>query len=104
MKDKLYSLFLKHPLICTDTRQIRTGCLFFALQGERFDGNRFALEALGKGAAYAVVDNCSVEDPRLIRVPDVLAALQHLSLTHRNTFNIPVIALTGSNGKTTTKE
>ena len=104
MKDKLYSLFLKHPLICTDTRQIRTGCLFFALQGERFDGNRFALEALGKGAAYAVVDNCSVEDPRLIRVPDVLAALQHLSVTHRKTFNIPVIALTGSNGKTTTKE
>ena len=104
MKDKLYSLFLKHPLICTDTRQIRRGCLFFALQGERFDGNRFALEALGKGAAYAVVDNCSVDDPRLIRVPDVLAALQQLSVTHRNTFNIPVIALTGSNGKTTTKE
>ena len=104
MKDKLYSLFLKHPLICTDTRLIRSGCLFFALRGERFDGNHFALEALAKGAAYAVVDNCLVDDPRLIRVPDVLAALQHLSVIHRKTFNIPVIALTGSNGKTTTKE
>ncbi|HOO42572.1 MAG TPA: UDP-N-acetylmuramoyl-tripeptide--D-alanyl-D-alanine ligase [Bacteroidales bacterium] len=104
MKEKLYSLFLKHPDICTDTRQIRPGCIFFALRGERFDGNLFAREALGKGAAFAVVDNCSGEDPRLIRVPDVLEALQHLSVTHRKTFNIPVIALTGSNGKTTTRE
>ncbi|MFA5301216.1 MAG: UDP-N-acetylmuramoyl-tripeptide--D-alanyl-D-alanine ligase [Bacteroidales bacterium] len=104
MKEKLYSLFIKHPDVCTDTRQIRPGCLFFALRGERFDGNLFAREALGKGAAYAVVDNCSGDDPRLIRVPDVLNALQQLSVTHRKSFNIPVIALTGSNGKTTTKE
>ncbi|MFA5443758.1 MAG: UDP-N-acetylmuramoyl-tripeptide--D-alanyl-D-alanine ligase [Bacteroidales bacterium] len=104
MEEKLYSLFLKHPDVCTDTRQIRPGCLFFALRGERFDGNHFALDALGKGAVYAVVDNCSGDDPRLIRVPDVLDSLQQLSVTHRKTFNIPVIALTGSNGKTTTKE
>ncbi len=104
MKETLYSLFLKHPDVCTDTRQIRPGCLFFALRGDRFDGNLFAGEALGKGAAYAVVDNCSGDDSRLIRVPDVLEALQQLSVTHRKAFNIPVIALTGSNGKTTTKE
>jgi UDP-N-acetylmuramoyl-tripeptide--D-alanyl-D-alanine ligase len=104
MEENLYSLFLKHPDVCTDTRQIRPGCIFFALRGEHFDGNLFACEALGKGAAYAVVDNCLGDDPRLIRVPDVLDALQQLSLTHRKTFKIPVIALTGSNGKTTTKE
>ncbi len=104
MEEKLYSLFLKHPDVCTDTRQIRPGCLFFALRGERFDGNLFALEALGKGAAYAVVDNCSGDDPRLIRVPDALESLQQLAVNHRDKFQVPVIALTGSNGKTTTKE
>ena len=100
----LYDLFLKHPDICTDTRQIRPGCLFFALKGDRFDGNLFVPEALEKGAAFAVADNYPGTDPRCIRVPDVLKALQDLAVIHRNHFAGPVFALTGSNGKTTTRE
>jgi UDP-N-acetylmuramoyl-tripeptide--D-alanyl-D-alanine ligase len=79
--------------------------LFFALKGERFDGNRFALQALDKGAAYAIVDDTSLPAyPRLWHVEEVLAALQTLAQTHRRTLKIPVIAITGTNGKTTTKE
>ncbi|HPV87597.1 MAG TPA: UDP-N-acetylmuramoyl-tripeptide--D-alanyl-D-alanine ligase [Bacteroidales bacterium] len=100
----LYALFDKHPRVCTDTRQIVPDCLFFALKGEHFDGNLFAEEALEKGAAYAIVDNYSGTDPRCVVVPDVLLALQDLAAMHRSGFDIPVIALTGSNGKTTTKE
>ncbi|HHV03155.1 MAG: UDP-N-acetylmuramoyl-tripeptide--D-alanyl-D-alanine ligase [Bacteroidales bacterium] len=102
--ERLYAVFEKYPRICTDTRQINPGCLFFALKGERFDGNQFAGEALEKGAAYAVVDNYQGTDPRCIRVPDVLRALQDLAAMHRSGFRGPVFALTGSNGKTTTKE
>jgi UDP-N-acetylmuramoyl-tripeptide--D-alanyl-D-alanine ligase len=102
--DRLVALFEKHPDICTDTRQIRPGCLFFALKGERFDGNMFASQALEKGAAYAVVDQYRGTDPRCIVVPDVLKALQQLAAVHRSRFTGPVLALTGSNGKTTTKE
>jgi UDP-N-acetylmuramoyl-tripeptide--D-alanyl-D-alanine ligase len=81
------------------------GCLFFALKGARFDGNRFALQALEKGAARAVVDDASLPThPQLWLVDDVLAALQTLANRHRRTLNIPVIAVTGTNGKTTTKE
>ena len=81
------------------------GCLFFALKGARFDGNRFALQALEKGAARAVVDDAALPaHPQLWRVDDVLAALQTLANIHRRTLNIPVIAVTGTNGKTTTKE
>lgn len=101
----LYPIFLEHPEICTDTRKITKGCIFFALKGDRFNGNCFAKEALEKGAAYAVID----EKPeqllhRMILVDDALRTLQTLATYHRNQFNIPVIGLTGSNGKTTTKE
>jgi UDP-N-acetylmuramoyl-tripeptide--D-alanyl-D-alanine ligase len=82
MMNHLYDLFLKHPDICTDTRQIRPGCLFFALKGDRFDGNLFVPEALEKGAAFAVADNYPGTDPRCIRVPDVLKALQDLAVIH----------------------
>jgi len=102
--ERLVALFEKHPDICTDTRQIRPGCLFFALKGEHFDGNMFASQALKNGAAYAVVDNYQGTDPRCILVPDVLQALQQLASMHRSRFTGPVLALTGSNGKTTTKE
>lgn len=101
----LFDLFRKHRTISTDSRRLPEGCIFFALQGETFDGNRFALDALEKGAAYAVVDDPALpEHPRLLRVADVLETLQVLATHHRRQFDIPVVAIGGSNGKTTTKE
>ena len=100
----LYSIFLKHPVISTDTRKITPGCIFFALKGSNFDGNTFASQALTEGATYAVVDDPSIEGPHFINVEDTLLALQSLAKHHRRQFNIPVLAITGSNGKTTTKE
>lgn len=101
----LYDLFVKHPIVCTDTRSISEGCLFFALKGENFNGNEFALRALEFGAAYAVVDEIpDLPSDHLIIVPDVLACLQQLARFHREKLNIPIVGLTGSNGKTTTKE
>ena len=101
----LYQLYLQCAGINTDTRTIREGQLFLALKGENFDGNAFALQALEAGAAYAVVnESVQADDPRLIKVPDTLAALQQLAAFHRQQFDIPVIGLTGTNGKTTTKE
>ena len=101
----IHSLFLNHPKVLTDSRHIEPGGIFFALKGERFDGNQYALDALEKGAAYAVVDDASLPvDQRLIRVDDVLNTLQELARFHRRRFLIPIIAITGSNGKTTTKE
>lgn len=92
-------------MICTDTRSIAKDCLFFALKGENFDANSFAEQALANGAAYAIIDNPAYSiDERCIVVPDVLTALQELAKHHREQLNIPVIGLTGSNGKTTTKE
>jgi len=103
--EDLYQIYQKHPVVCTDTREITKGCLFFALKGERFDGNDFALEALKSGAAYAIVDNPELpKKATLIQVPNVLAALQTLATTHRRALNIPILAITGTNGKTTTKE
>lgn len=105
--ENLYSLFLQHPVICTDTRKLTPGCLFFALKGESFDGNRFAATALAGGAAFAVVDDPGVVQPgdaRFLLVDDVLHALQQLATRHRRQFDIPLIAIGGSNGKTTTKE
>lgn len=102
---QLYSLFLQYPVISTDTRKISPNSLFFALKGANFNGNTFALKALEAGAAYAVVDEPSEkEDARLILVEDVLVTLQKLAHYHRQQLNIPVIAIVGSNGKTTTKE
>ena len=101
----LYNIFLHSAGVNTDTRTIRENQLFIALKGENFDGNTFALQALEQGACYAVVnETMEAEDPRLIKVPDTLAALQELGAFHRRQLSIPVIGLTGTNGKTTTKE
>jgi len=105
--EKLYRLYLEQgQQLSTDTRKLPEGCLFFALKGPRFNGNKFAAQALQNGAAYAVVDEpVAVPDPdKCIQVPDVLNALQQLANHHRQQFNIPVLGITGSNGKTTTKE
>lgn len=103
--ERLYQLYKQHPHIVTDSRKIQQGCLFFALKGERFNGNEFAPKAIEQGAAYAIVDE-AVEAPaeKIIVVEDVLASLQSLANYHRRQFNIPVLAITGTNGKTTTKE
>lgn len=101
----LYQIFLKHPQVSTDTRAIKKDSIFFALRGENFDGNKFAKEALEKDAAFAVIDDAAVKtDERFILVENTLTALQNLASFHRNKLAIPVIAITGSNGKTTTKE
>lgn len=103
--EDLYSIFLDYPSISTDSRRVSSGCLFFALSGERFDGNQFALSAIEQGAAYAVVDSEELPDhPQLLRVEDSLLALQELAALHRAKLSKPVIAITGTNGKTTTKE
>ncbi len=103
--DQLYQIYIQHPNIVTDSRLVKPGDLFFALKGERFDGNQFAAKALEQGAAYALVDDPSVGvSERFILVDDVLKTLQALARYHRQQFYIPVIAICGSNGKTTTKE
>ncbi len=102
--EQLYAIYLDHSKISTDSRQIENGCLFFALKGDNFDGNQYARGVLDSGAAYAVIDNEEFAADRMLVVDDVLLALQQLALMHRRKFNIPVLAVTGSNGKTTTKE
>src|SRR5829696_7348726 len=102
--EQLYDVYLQHPSIQTDTRKLRPNDIFFALKGPSFNGNEFAVKALENGAAYAVVDEKNTDDKRLILVDDVLDTLQQLAKYHRQQFNIPFIAITGSNGKTTTKE
>lgn len=103
--EELYRLFRMHPEVCTDTRRLSHACLFFALKGENFDGNTFAEQALRDGAAYAIIDDAHYQtDPRCLLVPDVLQTLQQLARYHRQHFDIPVIGIAGSNGKTTTKE
>ena len=102
---ELYDIFREHPHISTDTRDIGADSIFFALRGTTFDGNRFAAEALDKGAAYAVVDDpAAVTDERMVLVGDTLGALQELAREHRRRLAIPILAISGSNGKTTTKE
>ncbi len=101
----LYEIFKQHSSIQTDTRKLKSGDLFFALKGPNFNGNQFALQALEAGAAYAIVDeDIQTDDTRIIKTEDTLATLQQLAKYHRERFNIPFIAITGSNGKTTTKE
>ena len=101
----LLSLFLASTGVCTDTRKPLPGGIFFALSGPNFNANAFAAQALKDGCAHAVVDDPAVAvDDRFVLVPDVLIALQELAREHRRTFDIPVIAITGTNGKTTTKE
>ncbi|PPK84666.1 UDP-N-acetylmuramoyl-tripeptide--D-alanyl-D-alanine ligase [Neolewinella xylanilytica] len=103
---EIYRIYLDHPTVVIDSRKATAGCLFFALRGST-DGNRYAASALRAGAAYAVVDDASVVeagDGRYLLVADSLATLQALAKRHRDDFRMPVLAITGSNGKTTTKE
>ena len=104
----LYQIYLQNPSVCTDTRRVRPGDLFFALKGDNFNGNTFAMQALSSRAAYAIVDekiaDAGIYADRLIEVENVLQTLQTLAGHHRDQFSIPIIAITGSNGKTTTKE
>jgi len=102
---ELYAIFIQHPSIQTDTRKLQQGDLFFALKGPNFNGNKFARHALDAGAAFVVIDEAAdFTDNRLITTTDVLQTLQQLAKYHRQQFTIPFIAITGSNGKTTTKE
>jgi len=102
---ELYHLYLQYPSVKTDTRQLKHNDIFFALKGPHFNGNAFAQKALDAGAAYAVIDEAEFYiDERTILVEDALTTLQALARHHRQTFQIPFIAITGSNGKTTTKE
>jgi UDP-N-acetylmuramoyl-tripeptide--D-alanyl-D-alanine ligase len=103
--EELYQIYLQYPSVQTDTRKLQPGDIYFALKGDHFNGNAFAQEAFNQGAAYCVVDEeLSFKDARLIKVADVLNTLQQLAKYHRQQFNIPFLAITGSNGKTTTKE
>ncbi len=102
---QLYAYFLQCAGISTDTRQIKADSLFFALKGEHFNGNQFAQQALDKGAKFAVIDEEIFKtSEQFLLVPDALRALQELAHFHRNTFQLPFLAITGTNGKTTTKE
>ena len=103
--DKIHSLFLECNSVATDTRKIEKDSLFVALKGENFDANTFTKEALEKGAKYVIIDNANYYlDHRTILVEDTLETLQQLAKYHRTFLGLPIIALTGSNGKTTTKE
>src|SRR5262245_56311419 len=102
---ELYEIYKKYPSVQTDTRKIKKGDLFFALKGPNFNGNQFAQKAIEEGASCAVIDEKEFEiHGKTVLVEDVLIALQQLANHHRNQFTIPFIAITGSNGKTTTKE
>ncbi|MEM9671452.1 MAG: UDP-N-acetylmuramoyl-tripeptide--D-alanyl-D-alanine ligase [Bacteroidota bacterium] len=102
---ELYDTFLTCGKVSTDTRKIESGSMFFALKGANFNGNRFAAEALEKGAAYAVIDEAEFQQgERFLLVDDVLKALQNLAHHHRMQLDIPIIGINGTNGKTTTKE
>ena len=102
----LYAIYKEHPLVTTDSRKCPEGSIFFALKGETFDGNNYAVQALENGCAFAVVDNPEIakQDERLILVPDVLKALQDLAALHRKVWGGTILQITGTNGKTTTKE
>jgi len=101
---EIYSIFKKSSGINTDTRTIQENNLFFSLSGENFNGNKFAKQALEKGANYAIIDDKDYTQENTILVEDTLETLQQLAKHHRTQLNTPIIALTGSNGKTTTKE
>lgn len=103
--EKLFQLFLQYPLISTDTRKILPNSIYFALKGENFDGNSFAKEALKNGAVYAIIDNKEYKcNENIIVVDNVLHTLQELATQYRKFLQIPFIGITGTNGKTTTKE
>lgn len=103
----LYRIYQEHPVVTTDSRKCPSGSMFFALRGETFNGNQYARQALEQGCAVAVVDDGSVVPPgdaRFVLVDDVLSALQQLAAWHRRQWGGPVVQVTGTNGKTTTKE
>jgi len=103
--EQLYEQYLTCPKVITDSRQITPGALFFALKGERFNGNQFAEKALADGASFAIIDEPEYKkSDRYVLVDDALKTLQELARHHRRQFDIPLLAITGSNGKTTTKE
>jgi UDP-N-acetylmuramoyl-tripeptide--D-alanyl-D-alanine ligase len=103
--EKIYGLFLKASGISTDSRKIADNCLFFALKGENYNGNKYAGEALKKGASYAIIDEKQYKTSgKTILVEDVLKSLQDLARLHRKKLGVPILAITGTNGKTTTKE
>ena len=103
--EHLYRLFSEHQTVTTDSRDCPEGSIFFALKGESFDGNRFAETALQKGCSYAVIDEPEyARDERYIVTDNALDTLKQLARHHRRQFDIPVIGITGTNGKTTTKE
>ena len=105
--EQLYASFKQSNGVTTDTRQCKEGMMFFALRGENFDGNRYAVEALGKGCSYVVVDNreyFAEDNPQMIFVDDSLKALQQLARHHRRQLGTTIVGVTGTNGKTTTKE
>lgn len=104
---ELYEIYQKHPLISIDSRKCPKDSLFFALKGDNFNGNLFAAEALANGSAFAVVDEIvpkNSTDERIIVVDNVLTTLQQLATHHRRKLKTPILAITGTNGKTTTKE
>ena len=110
---ELYAFYKQHPVVTTDSRDCPVGSIFIALKGESFDGNKFAIQALEKGSALAVVDDEQVynqfleqpiEGKIMMLVPDSLQAFKDLAREHRRQFSIPVVGITGTNGKTTTKE
>lgn len=109
---ELYNIYKQHPVITTDSRDVPEGSIFLALKGESFNGNKFAVASLEKGAAYAIIDEeeviNEVEDKelaaRLILVENCLQTFKDMAREHRRQFNIPIIGITGTNGKTTTKE
>ena len=105
---ELYQLYRQHPCITTDSRNCPEGSIFLALKGDKFNGNDYALQALEKGCSYAIVSEAPLSspegDPRLIVVDDTLQTFKDLAREHRRQFQIPMVGITGTNGKTTTKE
>lgn len=102
---ELYNFYLQHPSVTTDSRKLQKGDIFFALSGTNHNGNEYILAALRQGASLCIGDDMSLpEDDRIVKVQDVLNCLQQLACRHRESFSIPFIGITGSNGKTTTKE
>ena len=102
---EIYALFKQHSIICTDSRESTEGAIFIALKGENFNGNKYAQEAILKGCSYAIVDEIDYDDHQnTILVNNTLKTLQDLATYHRGKLNIPLIGITGSNGKTTSKE
>jgi UDP-N-acetylmuramoyl-tripeptide--D-alanyl-D-alanine ligase len=103
---EIYNCYSQCSSISTDTRKIEPNCLFIALKGDNFNANTFAQEALSKGASYVIIDDRKyyTDKDKMILVSNSLSTLQELAKYHRNQLGLPIIALTGSNGKTTTKE